>query len=91
MRVQWSGKANADLDRLFDFLATSSASAAERVVRRLLAAPNVLVVNPALGARVENLEEQGVRRLVVSAYEIRYQVVGEVVEILRVFHTRENR
>jgi plasmid stabilization system protein ParE len=41
MRVRWTSKAQSDLVRLRDFLATKDAAAASRVVRSLVAAPNV--------------------------------------------------
>jgi plasmid stabilization system protein ParE len=91
MRLHWTDNAFRDVDRLYDFLNRKSPAAAERVARLLLGAPNVLTTSPAIGARVENLERDNVRRLIVGAYEIRYQLVGETIHILRVFHTRENR
>lgn len=65
--------------------------AAERTVRALLTVPNILTSNPAMGAVVEKLQRQEVRRLIVGAYEVRYRIAGDVVEILRVFHTKEDR
>lgn len=44
-----------------------------------------------MGARVDGIEEPETRRIFVADYEIRYQIVGEDVTILRIFHTRENR
>jgi len=32
-----------------------------------------------------------VRRIIVGQYEIRYDVIGEVIRVLRIFHTREDR
>jgi plasmid stabilization system protein ParE len=91
MWLHWSDEALADLDRLFDFLAVNNPAAAERAVRFLLSAPNVLLANPAMGPRIDKLEAEQVRRLVVGSYEVRYRTTGQMVEIVRVFHTREDR
>ena len=91
MRLHWTDDALADVDRIFDFLVLKNPGAAERAARMLLSAPAILVERPLLGPVVEKLESGNVRRLVVGAYEVRYRSSGETVEILRVFHTREER
>ncbi len=91
MRIRWSDDAFSDLDRIFDSIATNNPAAAERTVKMLLSAPSVLAANPQIGPRIENLETADVRRLVVGAYEVRYRLTGQTVEILRIFHTKEDR
>ena len=91
MRLRWTDEALADVDRVFDFLAANNPPAAERAVRKLLTFPSVLTANPSMGAVVEKLADQQIRRMIIGAYELRYQVTGDVVEILRIFHTREDR
>jgi plasmid stabilization system protein ParE len=91
MRLHWTDDALADLDRLYDFLAVANPGAAERAVRMLLRVPNILTTHPAMGGRVEKPGHEDVRRLIVGAYEVRYRVSDQIVEILHVFHTRENR
>jgi plasmid stabilization system protein ParE len=89
--MHWTDDALADVDRIFDFLVIKNEHAAERTVRTLLSAPNVLAENPFLGPVVEKFEKDNVRRLIVGAYEVRYRPAGQTVEILRVFHTKEDR
>lgn len=91
MQLHWSDEALEDVDRLYDFLALKSPAAAEKTARLLLAAPTVLLGNPLMGSRVEGLDDEDVRRLIPGAYEIRYKVAGQRIEILRIFHAREDR
>ncbi len=51
---------------------------------RLLARPNV-------GQRVETISDRTVRRIIVGANEIRYEVVDEDIRVARIFHTKEER
>ncbi|MDB5961104.1 MAG: plasmid stabilization protein [Massilia sp.] len=91
MRVQWTSKAASDLQRLHQFLAVSNKPVAARVVKTLTAAAGKLGGNPRIGERLEEFEPGEVRRLLVSHYELRYEIAGESLYILRIWHTREQR
>ena len=86
MRVEWLRKALCNLDEEAAYIATDDASAARLVVVRVLDAVSQLVEQPGLGrpGRVP-----GTRELVVprTRYVVPYRVRGDVVQILRVFHT----
>ena len=91
MQLQWTGKALADLARLYEFLAPANRSAAARTVQSLTIAPTKLLDNPRLGEKLEEFEPREVRRLLVGHYEIRYELQESKVYLLRIWHTRENR
>lgn len=91
MQVHWSGKALSDLLRLHEFLAAVNKPAAERVVKALTAAVSGLVANPRIGEKVQEFEPDEVRRILVGQYEVRYQITGEVIHVVRLWHTREQR
>lgn len=50
-----------------------------------------LLANPRIGRRVEAPEPHEVRRLLVGAYELRYEIQGSTIFIVRMSHTREDR
>ena len=92
MRVRWTAEARSDLVRLYEFLAPVNRRAAARAVQSLRAAPaRLLRHNPRLGARVEDFAPREVRRLFVGDYELRYEIQGEVIIVVRLWHTREDR
>lgn len=91
MKVIWSEQALIDLGRLYDFLAKVNQPAALRVVERLTAAPRAILDQPRRGPVVEKYLPREVRRLLVSSYELRYEVLGTDVYIVGAFHTREDR
>ncbi|HXA24566.1 MAG TPA: type II toxin-antitoxin system RelE/ParE family toxin [Acetobacteraceae bacterium] len=47
--------------------------------------------HPRLGPRLDDFAEREVRRLFVGDYELRYEIRGEVIIIVRLWHPRENR
>ncbi len=90
VRVKWLARALLDLDEEASYIASDDAAAARLVVERVLKAVAVLAAQPALGrpGRVA-----GTRELVVlkTRYIVPYRVRGDVVEVLRVFHTSRRR
>lgn len=91
MRLIWAEEARADLRRLYVFLAAKNPKAAELTMLSLTEAPDRFLRQPAMGQRVESIKGRSVRRMIVGAYEVRYELVGEDIRISRIFHTREER
>lgn len=77
--------------RLYDFLAVVNPSAAARIVRDLVGGVEQLPANPRLGRRLEEFSPRDVRRFLLGAYEVRYEVRDQDIIIVRLFHGRENR
>ena len=86
MRLRWLRQALRNLDDEATYIAADDAAAARLVVKRALDAVALLPAQPGLGrpGRVP-----GTRELVVlkTRYIVPYRVRGDVIEILRVFHT----
>ncbi|WP_214512775.1 type II toxin-antitoxin system RelE/ParE family toxin [Pseudomonas brassicacearum] len=91
MELKWTSKALSDIARLYEFLASVSQPAAARTVQQLTAAPTSLLANPRMGERLEEFEPRGVRRIQVGRYEMRYEIAGSTLFLLRLWHTREDR
>jgi toxin ParE1/3/4 len=86
VRVRWLRAALANLDAEAEYIAEDNPAAAGRVVQKIFQAVDLLRENPAMG-RAGRVAET--RELVVAEtpYIIPYRIRGEVVEILRVFHS----
>ncbi|HHB76365.1 MAG TPA: type II toxin-antitoxin system RelE/ParE family toxin [Desulfobulbus sp.] len=92
MKLKWTGKALADLERLHDFLAVvNNPPAAARAVQSLIKTLTRLLENPRLGEQLFEFEEREVRRIIVGRYEIRYEIQDPCIYILRLWHTKEHR
>ena len=86
MQLKWLRTALRNLDEEATFIAADDPKAAQLVVKRIMDAVALLSEQPGIGraGRVP-----GTRELVVTKtrYLIPYRVRGNVVEVLRVFHT----
>lgn len=91
MTIRWTPEAVEDLARLHHFLAQSNPRAALRAVTALRNAVRQLLAHPRLGSLLRGFGLREVRRLLVGDYEMRYEIAGEAIHILRFFHTREDR
>jgi plasmid stabilization system protein ParE len=91
MIIRWTGRALADLQRLHQFLVPVAPDAADNVVRMLINASHRLLEFPRIGSRLERFSPLEVRRIIVGKYELRYVITGKEVNILRIFHSREDR
>jgi plasmid stabilization system protein ParE len=91
MRVQWTQSALIDVERVYAFLAQHDRDLANALAIRLDAAPSKLLLHPRLGERVDGYVTKEVRKLSVGRYVIHYELVGDQILILRVWHSREQR
>ncbi len=91
MELKWTSKALADLARLYAFLAPVNKLAAAEAVQAVTKTPTILLSNPRVGEQLFQFEPREVRRILVGRYEVRYEIAGETLYILRLWHTREDR
>lgn len=91
MALKWTSKALSDLARLDEFLAPVNKPAAARAVGTLAKAPTILLTNPRFGEELFQFDPREVRWLLVGQYELRYEIQGETVYVLGLWHTREDR
>lgn len=91
MELKWTSKAINDLARLYGILAAINQSAAARIAQQLSATPTYLLTNPRVGKRLEEFQPRDVRHILVGHYELRYEVKGQVIYLLRLWQAREDR
>lgn len=82
MELKWTSKGLSDLARLYDFLAPVNQPAAARAVQALTAAPANLLANPRIGEKLDEFEPREVRRILVSKYEMRYEIQESTVHLV---------
>ena len=89
MKVEWTHPALADLIEAQSYIAQENPIAAEKVAQRILEANEQLSDNPEIG-RPGHVE--GTREWVISQtpYLVVYRIRNDQVEILRVWHARQN-
>lgn len=91
MALKWTVSAERDLVRIHAFLAPVNPPAAAKVIRQLVAGAEKLLIYPQLGVSLDEFAPRDVRRVIVSDYELRYEVTENLIYILRLCHAREDR
>lgn len=91
MMLRWTGKAQSDVEQLYSFLAHVSPHVATQTVSAVVAGIAKLPVHPRIGQRLDQFSPLEVRRVLIGDYEVRYAVERDVITILRLWHTREDR
>lgn len=91
MPLKWSRAALADIGRVHAFLAEADPAAAAKSVQALVQAAGKLQDNPRIGLRLSEFDPREVRRIIVGRYELRCLLDDHDINILRLWHTREDR
>lgn len=93
MRLRWLPEAWEDIQRLFEFLVDESPLAAERVVGLIDGGANRLLELPEIGRPMDDGSQR--REIYLpfgaNAYVLRYRLDGNIVVVIRVWHSREER
>ena len=86
LRIKWTRRAIADIDRIYEVVAANDPQAARAVVDRIDRAINGLILHPRIG---RSGRVTGSRELVIAGtpYIVAYRVRGRTVELLGVVHT----
>jgi plasmid stabilization system protein ParE len=93
MKVEWSARALADLNRFEAFLRQDNPALSAVVANEIIAKVQILSHFPKLGRPIggRGTYRQLILRVLNGSYIFRYGFDGEQVVILRVFHGREAR
>lgn len=91
-KLEWSGRALADLNRLDEFLFVKSPRSADAAVRAILDAADDLRALPSIGRPLSD-DAPEYRELLIpfadSGYILLYRVVDTIIEVQAVRHMRE--
>ncbi len=93
MKVEWSAKALADLDRFAEFLHREHPSIAQHVAAEIIAKVQVFPEHPQLGRPIAGRDKyrEIVLQIPGASYVFQYRFDGGRLVMLRVFHGREAR
>lgn len=61
------------------------------MLRTMRTGARKLLEHPRLGERVPKVENMEVRRIFLRDYELRYEIRGDEIIVLRLWHSREER
>lgn len=88
MKVEWTPQAEADLEKLFEYIARDSAAYAERFIDRILTSVERLSGHPEMGRFVAEAGSTNIRELIFRrTYRIVYVLREDRLQILAILHT----
>jgi len=92
MKISYTPESIDDLKKLRKFIETKNPSAAQRIATSLLKGISQLKTFPYLGVEVQQAPNpEMVRDLIIGNYIARYLIRSNKIDILRIWHHKENR
>jgi len=92
MRVRYTPEAISDLKKLKEFIEVKNPLAAQRAATAILKGISQLKTFPHIGAVVlQAPDPEIIRDLIIGNYIVRYLIRSNEINILRVWHHKENR
>lgn len=91
--ISWLPETHSDLERLDSFLRALNPQAADQAIDAVMETASSLLLNPERGYLIDR--ERNIRQLTVPSgkhgYILWYRVSAEAIEIIRVWHGKEDR
>jgi len=92
MRISYTPESIDDLNRLRKFIEVKNPLAAQRVATSIMRGVSQLKMFPYLGIEVQQAPNpEMVRDLIIGNYIARYLIRSKKIDILRVWHHKEDR
>lgn len=88
MKLYYTPRALRDLKRLRQFIAKKNPLAAQKASQQLKKQIKELTIHPEMGVNHPLIRD--VQDLVAREYTVRYRIVGDTVQILMIWHQRED-
>ena len=85
-RLSWTEEAAESLRDIFDFIAQNRPRTAERTIESIVNKVDSLAASPSSGQRYPYAEGADVHQLTYGHFRIAYELVGDHVIVLGVFH-----
>jgi len=86
VEIEWSSKAENDLNEIIDYIAKDSLEYALSFYEQLSEKVKNLAKFPKMGRKVPELDNLHIRELILKNYRIIYRELEEKVQIIRIFH-----
>lgn len=91
MEIQWTQKAQDDLERIYRFACQYSRQHADNVLERLIIGTSGLAEHPRIGVSQTRYEPREVRKILFDDYDVHYEIQHDTIYIVDLWHTREDR
>ena len=92
MKILYTPESIDDLTRLREFIQVKNPEAASRIAKSIIKGISQLKTFPYIGVEVrQSPNPEVIRDLIIGNYVVRYLIKSEEINILRIWHHREDR
>lgn len=89
VNVNWTKRAQKDIDHIADYIAKDSFHYAQIQVKRFFDKVEILKKHPSMGRIVPEKKQNNIREIIIGNYRIIYKIVSkEQIDILTVHHSK---
>ena len=86
--VKWTDHAKRHLQEIHHYIAQDSAIYATRVVDNIIRKTVGIDINPRIGIKSPELNDDQIREVHLYSYRILYQILPDIIAVLAVIHKR---
>ncbi|TFG22170.1 MAG: type II toxin-antitoxin system RelE/ParE family toxin [Promethearchaeota archaeon] len=86
VEIEWSTTAQNDLNDIIDYIAQDSLEFALSFYDQVKEKLENLTEFPNMGRKVPELDDPNIRELIFRNYRLIYRIMGDKIQIVRVFH-----
>jgi toxin ParE1/3/4 len=87
--VRWTSTSKLDLLQIYNYISSDSVYYAKKVVNNIVDKSEYLGSFPSMGRKVEELEDENLREVVVYSYRMIYKIVdNNDIHILAIVHCK---
>lgn len=87
VQVKWTHEAMDDVDGIAEYISRDSPYYAKFFIEKITRSTDRLEVFPNSGRVLPELNRNEIREIIVGSYRIIYQIIGDCVIILSVYHS----
>ncbi|HEY5586599.1 MAG TPA: type II toxin-antitoxin system RelE/ParE family toxin [Ruminiclostridium sp.] len=89
--VRWTYTSKADLLQIYNYISRDSIYYAKKVVNDIVDKSENLDTFPCMGRKVEELEDENLREIVVYSYRMIYRIAeNNDIHVLAIVHCKRN-
>ena len=88
--VRWTYTSKLDLKQIYNYIAKDSLYYAKKVINDIVEKSEQLDMFPNIGRKVEEVNEEELKEIIIYSYRLIYRIVEDGVNIVALVHCRQN-
>ncbi|MHA1283644.1 MAG: type II toxin-antitoxin system RelE/ParE family toxin [Promethearchaeota archaeon] len=90
VKIEWSAKAEDDLNEIIEYIAQDSIEFAISFYEQIKKKVENLIRFPRIGRKVPEYNDSNIRELIFKNYRLIYKIIDDKIQIIRLIHGSRN-